>query len=666
MKHRTTSLPSSHPEHRRIAFTLVMLSVPVLFFLFSEAILRATGFGPNLSLFVTETVNGQPYLVMNPAFASRYFARVPFHPQTAPDYFLEPKPPGTFRIFCLGGSTTAGFPYGPVGAFPSFLADRVTSLFPEKSIEVINLGVTATNSFTVADIMREIGAYEPDLVIVYDGHNEFYGALGVSSRESIGQSRWITKTYLRLIHSKVFLLLRDLTAGITRLGADAASDDPGGTMMEKLARGQYVAYRSPAYDRALDIFKENLAEIAADARDSHVPLILGTQVSNLRDLPPFFSVFSDSLPSAQRLAFTLAYNAGMTSALNGRWQDALSSFRDAAALDQGRADAQFQTARCLDTLGHKEEARAWYFRARDLDRLRFRAAGDFNEAIRRQADTTSVFVADMEEALGARAPAQVPGGTLILEHLHPNLRGSFLLAKEYARVMAYHGILAPSPDWARRDTIGDESLWARRGATALDERIADRRIQILTSGWPFRDQNPIVPAVADTDTLGQIAEQVTRGRWTWERAHEAALEFEAGRNDIAHTEAEYRVLLHQFPLSPAMHARYGAFLAGCARVAEAKAEFQSSLRLRETALAYRGLGNCALGAGHFPEAMVDFQKSLAFTQSPQEQAGARVMLSLAFLKTGDKPACIAQLQEACRLDPSNRQARTLLQQITGR
>jgi Tfp pilus assembly protein PilF len=64
--------------------------------------------------------------------------------------------------------------------------------------------------------------------------------------------------------------------------------------------------------------------------------------------------------------------------------------------------------------------------------------------------------------------------------------------------------------------------------------------------------------------------------------------------------------------------------------------------------------------------MVDFQKSLAFTQSPQEQAGARVMLSLAFLKTGDKPACIAQLQEACRLDPSNRQARTLLQQITGR
>ena len=106
MKHRTTSLPSSHPEHRRIAFTLVMLSVPVLFFLFSEAILRATGFGPNLSLFVTETVNGQPYLVMNPAFASRYFARVPFHPQTAPDYFLEPKPPGTFRIFCLGGSTS--------------------------------------------------------------------------------------------------------------------------------------------------------------------------------------------------------------------------------------------------------------------------------------------------------------------------------------------------------------------------------------------------------------------------------------------------------------------------------------------------------------------------------------------------------------------------------
>ena len=46
--------------------------------------------------------------------------------------------------------------------------------------------MTATNSFTTLDFARELVDCQPDLYIVYDGHNEFYGALGVASRESPG------------------------------------------------------------------------------------------------------------------------------------------------------------------------------------------------------------------------------------------------------------------------------------------------------------------------------------------------------------------------------------------------------------------------------------------------------------------------------------------------
>ncbi len=67
-----------------------------------------------------------------------------------------PKPAGTYRIFCLGGSTTVGFPYWYNGSFPSFLRDRLRRTFPERSIEIINLGMTATNSYTVVDMVRDV------------------------------------------------------------------------------------------------------------------------------------------------------------------------------------------------------------------------------------------------------------------------------------------------------------------------------------------------------------------------------------------------------------------------------------------------------------------------------------------------------------------------------
>ena len=63
-----------------------------------------------------------------------------------------------------------------------------------------------------------------------------YGALGLASHESLGQSRMMVRVYLHLIRWKTFQLLRDLyvrAAGIIRGGGLEET----GTMMERLARG---------------------------------------------------------------------------------------------------------------------------------------------------------------------------------------------------------------------------------------------------------------------------------------------------------------------------------------------------------------------------------------------------------------------------------------------
>ncbi len=209
-QHKNQPASQSLSSNKRRAFLLLTLVFPFVLLILLEWSLRIANYGSDVSLFATEVINGKTYYFMNPDVKARYFSRVEFSPNTSPDFFQMPKPDTTFRIFCLGGSTTAGFPYGFVGSFSTFLRDRLRMLFPDKKIEVINFGMTATNSYTVLDIAQELVDYQPDLLIVYDGHNEFYGALGIASRESIIGSRWFTKLYLRLVHFRSFQFLRNI------------------------------------------------------------------------------------------------------------------------------------------------------------------------------------------------------------------------------------------------------------------------------------------------------------------------------------------------------------------------------------------------------------------------------------------------------------------------
>ena len=266
---------------------MITLSFPLVLFIALEVGLRAFHYGPNLSLFTEDTVAGKKVYIKNPEVKGRYFTRFLFNPSTSPDYFSRAKPTGTFRIFCLGGSTTVGYPYWYNAAFSTFLRDRLRRIFTDKNIEVINVGMTATNSYTVLDMTQELINYEPDLFIVYDGHNEFYGALGVASHESFASARWLTLAYLKLVHYRTFLLLRDAYQRVTTIFRSASAPDMGGTMMEKLARGQYITYGSALYRDGFEIFKSNLEDLKALCERHNTPVILSSQVSNLRGQPPF-------------------------------------------------------------------------------------------------------------------------------------------------------------------------------------------------------------------------------------------------------------------------------------------------------------------------------------------------------------------------------------------
>jgi len=173
---------------KRVAFWTVTLFLPVLFFVMLEGGLRLAGYGADYPLF--EAVEQHPeFLVPSRSVGQRYFHHLQDAPTGLHDVFHAQKPEGELRLFVQGGSTAAGFPFYHGAAFSRMLKWRLQDAIPPRPVEVVNTAMAAVNSYTLLDLADEIIREQPDAVLIYAGHNEYYGAFGVGSTESFGTSR---------------------------------------------------------------------------------------------------------------------------------------------------------------------------------------------------------------------------------------------------------------------------------------------------------------------------------------------------------------------------------------------------------------------------------------------------------------------------------------------
>src|SRR6478672_11336249 len=159
---------------------------PFLLLAVLELSLRLAHYGRYTSLFEPAAVLAGRYLQAGHEVAARFFPNEQFPPSPPNDVFLAQKPARSFRLFPLGESSTAGFPYPPNAMFSREVADALRDVLPTDTVEVVNLGIAATNTYAIVDFVGEILDQHPDAVMIYAGHNEYYGALGVGSTESRG------------------------------------------------------------------------------------------------------------------------------------------------------------------------------------------------------------------------------------------------------------------------------------------------------------------------------------------------------------------------------------------------------------------------------------------------------------------------------------------------
>ena len=89
-----------------------------------------------------------------------------------------PKPAGTYRIVCIGGSTTYTMVQDDADAYPAQLERILRERYGDAQVEVINAGVGGWSSWEcLIDLELRVIDLQPDLLVVYHGINDVHPRL---------------------------------------------------------------------------------------------------------------------------------------------------------------------------------------------------------------------------------------------------------------------------------------------------------------------------------------------------------------------------------------------------------------------------------------------------------------------------------------------------------
>ena len=439
------TLPPPITQKKRLIFTLITILIPILILVLLEIGLQIFQYGGNFDLFIQAPEEVSDYYICNHDVADRYFFIQSTRPSPQKDLLLKKKPENDFRIFVMGGSTTAGYPYGNNLMFSRILHKKLCDVFPNRKIEVINTAMSAVNTYTLLDFTDEIIKQDPDAILIYAGHNEYYGAMGVASMESLGKNRNVVKAYLQLKRFRLFILIRDIVGKVriwtSKLGKTPKTDSQE-TLMARIVSDQDIPMDSKVFDLGIKQFEGNLSDILKKFHTAGIPVVLSDLVCNLRDQRPFVSKPAAGYPAANDV---------------------------------------FQQARSLDLSG--QYADNLYRLAKALDALRFRAPEAINEVIYRLAEQYQYPVVPMRDAFNEASLHRLVGDNLMTDHLHPNMHGYFLMAEAFFQTMKENHLI--DTDWPEENIKPINSYESDWGISGLDSAYSDLSIQFLKGGWPF-------------------------------------------------------------------------------------------------------------------------------------------------------------------------------------
>ncbi len=613
-------------------FRLILCLIPVAFFVLLEMGLRVADFGNSYPLFISDP-NQPGYSLVNPNVIKRYFPA----PEMAPPvniestYFKLEKQPNTLRIVVQGESTTAGYPYGLGVSLAGILQQRLQNQYPGRNVEVIQTAMAAVNSYTLLDFSDEILKIKPDAIVIYAGHNEYLGIMGVGSAYA-SHNRATTLLMLKLKDLRIYQALQKLYVSFKK-NPEALTQGGSRTLMAQVAREKNIAFGSPLYQQGLDQFEGNMKLLLARYQRAGIPVYIGTIASNLRDQKPFnsASVDADLAHTIDTVSTQLANTdssiesaAAVLPLPPETIQNLIANLR-AKLGDKQQALAAYLLAQLFERAGDYSHASEWYSKARDWDELRFRAPSPMNDIIKKLAAESGAYLVDSEMVLEQKSPHNIIGKELMLEHLHPNVEGYFWLADAYFQQLLTH--LNLSPATPRVDT---QTARTQIPLMPAEYYTAQVSIERLLADYPYSIPTRSVRSLPISNWHDQLGQDMLDRKITWAQMVEQTMKGYQQENNIAGLASAAALLADVNPTGADINFYAGAALIQAQRYGEAIRLLQRCVDLNPKDL------NALLASAH------------------------------AFILSGDLLVGERFLDRVLAIDSSNQTARRVKQQLTER
>jgi len=465
----------------RAVLVLFGIAVGVGILAAAEATLRLLDFGGGPRVF-GPAANADGTRVFRLEWNPQFRRSQPQQPQRE---FSAEKVPGTYRIFVVGESSAEGVPYGPTLAFSTWLARRLEAEAPEVRWEVVNAALAGAQSWSMLSVVQDIARHQPDLLVVYLGHNEIGTRFSPRERWSLDPTRLSLQA--RLGDLRLYRALLSLVPARAQrtLRIDPNDmDRPDEAFVVTRPGGRRVYATATDRSLAAALYGERVAEMVRVMRAAGARTMLLTLSQNFSDFAPVVSIHRPGMRPDEKVAWRAAVRRGDSLAPHD-CVAALEAWTRASSLDDGVASLHFRMAACEHALGRFDAARARYRLASDLDRLSQGAPTALNDILREVAQREGATLVDVDAAFSAASGTHLVGNDLFVDSHHPNVRGHQVIAAAVAEAIRAQGIPLPAARW-RLDAYVDPD---REALVAADPEIPakedfSRALSCMVAGRP--------------------------------------------------------------------------------------------------------------------------------------------------------------------------------------
>ncbi len=457
---RTTFNPIGTPRpglYRSVAFRLAAIGLGISSLIFFDRILglwlppRAV----NVPDAFVEFHAIRPLFVRNES-SGQYETAKDRQAYFRSDAFKIEKPANAYRVFCLGGSTVQGRPFSIETSFTTWLELALAAADPSREFEIVNCGGISYASYRLVPILEEVLGYDPNLIVLYTGHNEFledrtYREIKEASEAEILAHRVASRfNFYHLIRDwRIDALAADDRGQPARPGVGEPLQTEVTTRLDHPG-GLKAYHRDPTWQA--DIvrhYRLSLTRMIVAANAAGVPVLLINPTENLRDCPPFKSEHREGL-SEDQLQQWQRHRTNATSLMASNPRGALDELLAAIAIDDLYAGTYYQLGRCYDALLMPRKAEKAYRQAMELDVCPLRMTEVLHTTLLDVAQETETPLLDARELFRQLSADEIPGDDVLVDHVHPSVTGHQRLADAIAERLVAWDVVNPDSSWGKR------------------------------------------------------------------------------------------------------------------------------------------------------------------------------------------------------------------------